>query len=426
MDYPKRGTQEERNEVTDLSHRRSLDRRFNPPSKQFRGRGGFFGQSTRQGHYGFFGGGAGGGKGGGGFFDPFRQPQPYPAKPPVRYMNHKFKQFGRKRAALRMAEQAIKFGFNLSPLKKGLIAWEILDGALAAGELLTGYYLYDKDWQGGGWYTKKTETPPEWHIPPGYSCYSLMPGICGGASRPKVIGQQQIIKTPINCATWHYCGQGTQSNPPAAANVFFGGPLYPDLYRFGVELVVQYPWTGQPVPKPWYGPGGDSRTMQFPQDASPPRPVYSEAYQEPSAGGGRKIPRYAIGGFTYEATPYGGWATKTPHARMPPIGEKERKTHAKMRQVLAAAARLYDKATEAKDIIDAIHEALPKKYQVKGGLIAKTKAIYDHFDQLDMAKAVANLAANHYTDKVIGKLHSYGKKAPYGSSLGHPLHNPFW
>lgn len=391
-----------------LSQRRSLDRRFAPPSKYV--------PAPRRDYL------MKGGRGGleRGAFEGFRAPR--------RYMSGGAKQFGRKRALMRLAETGLKMGFNLSPLKKGLIAMELLDAGLTLAELGVGYYLYDKDWKQNEWYRAKEVGPYEWIIPPGYSCMSYKPGICGGSGADRTIGQQQIIKFPIACHTWHYCGQGIQPNPPASANVFFAGPVNTIGY-FGIELVVQYPWTGLPIPKPQWAPGIKFRTLPMPQPLAPPRPVIQEAYQPPpnprAWPQARKLPRYRVPAFEADTMK---WAERGPssHARLPPRGEKERKHNGRLRQVLSAAARLYSSATEAKDAIDQIHAALPKKYQVKGGAFAKARAIYEHFDKLDMAKAAANLAANHYEDKVIGKLHSYGKKSPYGSSLGHPLHNPFW
>lgn len=412
--------------MLELSHRRSRDRRFQPPSRNFRGGSGFLGSSTRMGNYGFFSGGGAGGGGNGGFFDPFREPQPYPVKKP-KYMNWKFKPFGR-RGIGRAAHDAVKLGFGLSPLHKGLLALEIADGAMSLAELAVGYYAYNRsgDISRGGWYTKREYLPPEWHVPPGYSCYSYKPGICGGGEN-RDIYQQYRLSGSTNCATWHYCLQAIQPNPPADANFFLGGPANLDILRFGVELVVLYPRTGGPYPKPWYGPTEGARTLPFPQTLDPEPAAQTETFQPPSNGGNFKRPPYTTP--AYEAAS-GNWRDRgpKPHARKPPDGYKERKKDQPMRAVLKLAGRLYGHYTEAADAIEAIHDALPAKYQVKkGGPAAQARAIYDHFDELDLGKAAGNLIYNHYEDKAIGKLHSYGKKSPFGTKFGrYPFKQPGW
>lgn len=93
----------------------------------------------------------------------------------------------------------------------------------------------------------------------------------------------------------------------------------------------------------------------------------------------------------------------TPHKPVPPgKGVKERKT--RLRKGAAAVLKAAYTASEAIDAIDAVHDALPSKYQAPKGATPQEKlaAIYRHSDKLDMNEVVLNLIKNHIIDYVIG------------------------
>ena len=87
-------------------------------------------------------------------------------------------------------------------------------------------------------------------------------------------------------------------------------------------------------------------------------------------------------------------------------------------------------ATEAIDFIDALHDALPKRFQAKGDATPqqKAQAVYRHINEIDVELAMRNLIINHITDSVIGRSNAAVKKwatdngiilGPYG--LGYKL-----
>lgn len=96
----------------------------------------------------------------------------------------------------------------------------------------------------------------------------------------------------------------------------------------------------------------------------------------------------------------------------PPKGVKEKKVRA-----LSGLVGLIQSGghvlTEALDLLEALHEALPKEYQAKavfkGGKWwnaspqAKAQAIYNNFDKMDLNEAVKNLIANEVGDRILGR-----------------------
>lgn len=120
--------------------------------------------------------------------------------------------------------------------------------------------------------------------------------------------------------------------------------------------------------------------------------------------------------------PIGSWRTNGDRRvrfeprRPPPPGTKEQKIKA----IPAVVRALTYATTEGLDFLDALHKALPDKYQAKavfrGGKWwnaspqAKSKALYDHFEHLDWTEAAKNVVVNHFTDLVIGRSSAKAKK----------------
>ena len=75
---------------------------------------------------------------------------------------------------------------------------------------------------------------------------------------------------------------------------------------------------------------------------------------------------------------------------------KERK------QVIAiggTAAKIVNAVGEIPDFVEAFHDALPAKYKSKRvGTINQARALYDHWDKVDMQQAIINLILNQAED----------------------------
>lgn len=109
-------------------------------------------------------------------------------------------------------------------------------------------------------------------------------------------------------------------------------------------------------------------------------------------------------GFAIGIKPGVGVRPVTPHKPAPPgPGVKEKK--GALRKGMAVALKGAYAATEAIDAIDAVHKALPKKYQAPKGSTPQEKlaAIYKNIQHLDMNQALLNLVANHFLDLIIGR-----------------------
>lgn len=138
-----------------------------------------------------------------------------------------------------------------------------------------------------------------------------------------------------------------------------------------------------------------------------------------------------INGTGNRAPPAGGSGGQY-HNAPPQKGTKERKTKAQK-----VMAKLFEEAmglTEAIDLIDVLYDALPKevrKKTPKTGVVSKTgfnpgmkyvspwdkaKAVFTHFGELDLPKAMAGVVANHFSDKAWG--HLFRMQSKGWSNLG--------
>ncbi|MBW7909591.1 MAG: hypothetical protein H3C50_11870 [Kiritimatiellae bacterium] len=80
---------------------------------------------------------------------------------------------------------------------------------------------------------------------------------------------------------------------------------------------------------------------------------------------------------------------------------------------------LYDKTTEAKDIMDILYNNLPPGKKCSGAtdLSSKSYCVWKNLKHLDIEQSIKDLIRNHIEDKAWGKFFSYGKKSPFGSQL---------
>lgn len=86
---------------------------------------------------------------------------------------------------------------------------------------------------------------------------------------------------------------------------------------------------------------------------------------------------------------------------------KEKK--ATLKGAHGALGVVYGKLTEADDIIDAVYEALPKKYRKPFASRAEKLArLYRYADKIDMSDAMYNLVKAQALDYAIGKSSQIG------------------
>lgn len=180
-----------------------------------------------------------------------------------------------------------------------------------------------------------------------------------------------------------------------------------------------------PMEQPHRGPKPRPRPAPYPRPRVAPGTLPAQApYGDPVVvtnprGGprGDPRPRPVPGGKTspilFPRTPR-GYDAPAP----PPKGVRERKVQGG--PGLARALRAAMAATEWGDAIDAIFQALPRRYKrgVRGGA-EKALAIWRHFGDVNLPKAVVNLISNQVEDWIIG--HSIGA-IPKGGFL--PFNNP--
>lgn len=122
------------------------------------------------------------------------------------------------------------------------------------------------------------------------------------------------------------------------------------------------------------------------------------------------------------------------HQAPPPANTKEGKWAASAGgSPIAFAAHA---GSEYSDFIDALYDALPREvkqlnenlhkdqkriggsiFSEGPGLNAKAKAVYNHFNQINGAKAIKNLAANGLIDRAIGTLAQGGRRTAHGMGL---------
>lgn len=101
----------------------------------------------------------------------------------------------------------------------------------------------------------------------------------------------------------------------------------------------------------------------------------------------------------------------------------EREKKIKMQGSLGVLA-LLNAASEAVDLVDCIYDAIPRKYRPRYGNTRfvlrhptpqqKVLAIYQHFDKIDIPKALGNVVSNEIEDRIFGKLGNLSKNVSHG------------
>jgi hypothetical protein len=169
-------------------------------------------------------------------------------------------------------------------------------------------------------------------------------------------------------------------------------------------------------------PGLVRRVMPLPS-VTPDRPFITDTYQAPSnpLRSRPKLKRYERPSIDIVVNPGGAMRPPTngSHILAPPTGrDREKKVYASGRQALALLGKFYDGITEADEVVDILYDNLGKKCRAKG-MAAKMQCIYNNLHTLDLSKAIPELIANHYEDKLWGRFYGYGKKSPFGYGLSY-------
>lgn len=287
----------------------------------------------------------------------------------------------------------------------------LLRGIPIIGWAWTAWELYNlwKDWQGYftelppyGW-NKVAEWDPDWadpywsqHAEWGATKIWTYQGYLGGVSRNnaqtpttdafpeasphywwKKIEYDVTVSQPYNgvASRWErdYSVPDEYILPPRPVFIPFGSPV-----PFGVPMHPLAPMP-VPVPKPIRLPG-----ISFPGD---PHNVDADGYNDPGLKYRRK-PKPSTNPVQGE---------QPSQARRPRRKEKERKVTGSKKH-LKFLGWILSQYSEIGDLVDALHGALPKELQVNGPMNAKLKALYEHWDKVDMTQAVQNMVEDMVTD----------------------------
>lgn len=211
---------------------------------------------------------------------------------------------------------------------------------------------------------------------------------------------------------WRSIVDCTQTSSPVMLRVRPGTGIPRPIGDFPMDPPTPVPWAVIPMLGTGILPNSDTRTNG--QESSP----------EP-------VPDAVISPTRITTAPPG-------HKPRPPgPGVKERKMIANLPPGLLAKA--INAATESRDAVNAIYDALPgkirkdlwRKYAPKGqaGVIPevpihrKIEALYQHAGEIDVGKAIGNLLMNQAEDKAIGKANKllqkgYRSKAFGGRAVG--------
>lgn len=113
------------------------------------------------------------------------------------------------------------------------------------------------------------------------------------------------------------------------------------------------------------------------------------------------------------------------HDRLPPdYGDHEKKHNVKQALAKKVILKLYDATTEAKDIVDALYDALDKKCAGARSMNDKAYCVWKNLKYLDVDEAIKNLLANEIEDRIVGRfVGKVGKNTPYGT-IGQGMRAP--
>lgn len=192
--------------------------------------------------------------------------------------------------------------------------------------------------------------------------------------------------------------------------------------RYRAEALYSRP---EPLTQPQpFGLRIPGRFVRLPvPTATPPLPIQFETYTPP-AGSNRPPPLKPYEEPMIEAIvdPGGGINMRGgAHIRMPPgKNTREKKGKASGSAALALIGALYDGATEAAEIVDILYDntavSLPWRPGNPYSMSEKANFVWRNLDKLNIQGSIMDIVANHYEDKVWGRIFgTVGKHTPYGS-----------
>lgn len=212
---------------------------------------------------------------------------------------------------------------------------------------------------------------------------------------------------------------------PAGARYVIAGTVqnfFAPCNRYRAEALYSRP---EPLTMPQpFGRTVPGRFVRLPIPLGiPPAPVVTDVYTPP-AGDNRPPPLKPYEEPMIEAIvdPGGGINMRGGgHVRQPPKpNERERKDKTSGSRALALIGALYDGATESAEIVGILYDNLSVKLPWRPGrpytMSEKAYFVWANLDKLDVQGSIAGIVANHYEDKVWGRIFgTVGKHTKYGS-----------
>lgn len=212
---------------------------------------------------------------------------------------------------------------------------------------------------------------------------------------------------------------------PAGTSYVIAGTVqnfFAPCNRYRAEALYSRP---QPTTAPQrFGRTVPGRFVRLPvPTAIPPAPVITETWTPPS---GENIPPrlrpYEEPMIETIVDPGGGINMRGgAHVRMPPgRNTRERKDKTSGSRALALIGALYDGATESAEIVGILYDNLSVKLPWRPGrpytMSEKAYFVWANLDKLDVQGSIADIVANHYEDKIWGRIFgTVGKHTKYGS-----------
>lgn len=330
---------------------------------------------------------------------------------------------------------------SLSPLAKALIKIGLSAGsrtnpvlrALDVGYNVfsAAYGLFDGQWGKFG-----EDQPEGWRFPPAIDQFDVS---CGGGDP---YGRWNAYSVRVNGSVLGFrdfqChvgpGDGTGWDvlddwdghrlyiPEDRDAVYLGpAPAVADWWiRTEKGVLIDRTITTGPLVIEW-GPGESAKALPL-MRLEPPL-----ASVEESVAGDRRLPGeeplapYERPAVTVELDP----SSKSPppnypdepHVLRPPYPhEREIKTKTGKWMAAQVLFALYDATTEAKDIVDILYKNLGKKCRGAKSMSQKANCVWRNLDTLDVDAAILGIVANHYEDKLYGRVYGpVGKHSPFGS-----------
>lgn len=211
---------------------------------------------------------------------------------------------------------------------------------------------------------------------------------------------------------------------------YMWGPNSCAIPRFGLKTKICAPattyeptWDRNITPRYLTATRTAPQVLPAPDTLRPPRPFYSisnPGRDKPDDDRKRKLYEEPGVEWRLSVSPKEHVEPRTiEHKRRPPKqGEKEKKRRLPWPVIRQVITRLYDASTEAKDVVDALFDALPKSRQCGGAKSMNDRAycVWKNMQYVDIDKAIWNLIKNEIGDRIVGRfVGNVGRYTPYGT-----------